>query len=92
MTREELDRRIADARFDANAWSGDNASLHDLAIKQLIRDCIEAVTPEKWVTEADKLRARGQRVVASSPLIEAQQATFNKAISDVEANTKELLG
>lgn len=74
LTPQELDERMWDvAEGVPSTYNG---------IKQLIRDCIEAVTPEK-ITEADG--------VDPTDTISAAYH-YNGAISDIEANAKGLLG
>ena len=95
MTREELDERLNEAlrhltidtttraaltgRFDGFEGAEDAAFQ---SIKQLIRDCIEAVTPEERVAPD----------VSKHPTFFNIANGHNQAIDTIEANTKELLG
>lgn len=80
LTKQELDERI-DMLSDRSALHGyidkDDA-------KQLIRDCIEAVTPE-------------HKTIPYSPDFTQQPNSariegYNSAIDTIQANSKELLG
>lgn len=101
MTPEELDERIYAAIHDGVTLATDNGQPYlaytdeaeDL-IKQLIRDCIEAVTPER--DEQNFTRKDGkwmcltcdEEVFAGICLCTER----NEAIDTIEQNTKELLG
>ena len=75
MTPQELDERIA---TKVSQWFGEPVPAVEDDIKQLIRDCIEVVTPDPKVDFG---------LVTNRPPRE-----FNQAIDTIQANTKELLG
>ena len=84
MTPEELDERIADLQIEVYGDVEFGLEINDdEKIKQLIRDVVAAVTPEKSTT----------RELDEAPMSEfAGRLGFNQAIDTIEQNTKELLG
>ena len=70
LTPQELDERIGAICFEDQYDD----------VRQLIRDCIEAVTPEKSLEWYSHIESHNK------------QTGYNKAIDTIQANTKELLG
>ena len=84
MTPQELDERIA---TKVSQWFGEPVPAVEDDIKQLIRDCIEAVTPEQV----------GYSIKSSNPEYKKGWMTGAGRINAdfkrrVQANTKRLLG
>jgi hypothetical protein len=61
-------------------------------LDQLLLDIAIEAKPEKRQTEADKLRAKGQRIVGSSPFIDAENDAYNQAIDEFITRIKQLVG
>lgn len=85
MTREELEERMDEVAFNTNGR--DFFPKTKVELKQLIRDCIEAVTPEKRPGLNEELFCP-----SCGGYDECDCGGFNEALDLVEANTKELLG
>lgn len=50
----------------------------------ILQAVLEAL-PEKRMTQADRLRAQGHRIVGSSPFVDAENDAYNQAIDDIKA-------
>ena len=56
------------------------------ALTSLMKELVAEAKPEKRITEADKLRSQGHRIVGSSPFVDAENDAFNAAINQFEQN------
>ena len=93
LTPQELDERIA---TKVSQWFGEPVPVVEDDIKQLIRDCIEAVTPEHRkgieLLQDSKDGEEYWSCRECGGYDECDCSGFEEAIDTIQANTKELLG
>lgn len=90
MTREELDERIGRIVSNPTLPSEEQQAQ---GIKQLIRDCIEAVTPKRIDLKQFADAGLKQPEISASLADQSRRAeAHNATLQVVRANTEELLG